>query len=109
MDQNQIQALEKCVQTAKNAGVPADQAKLLLESGYIPLPWQWEFHAAAREADKPGGPVDIGAGGARGPGKSHVVLSQAGLDDCQRIPNLKGLFLRQTGISAQESFDEETI
>ncbi len=73
---------------------------------HIPLPWQWEFHSAAREADKDDGPVDIGLGGARGPGKSHSVLAQAALDDCQRIPSLKGLFLRQTGIAASESFDD---
>ncbi len=73
---------------------------------HIPLPWQWEFHAAARQADGDNGPVDIGLGGARGPGKSHSVLAQAGLDDCQRVEGLKGLFLRQTGIAAAESFDD---
>lgn len=99
-------ALEKCLITAKSYGVPRDQAKNFVSVGYIPLPWQWEFHAEARRADKDGGPVDIGLGGARGPGKSHAVLSQAVLDDCQRIPNLKGLFLRQTGLAAKESFDD---
>lgn len=98
--------LTKCVETAKRAGCPRDQVKRLIEAGYIPLPWQWEFHSAAREADKPEGPVDIGAGGARGPGKSHMVLSQAALDDCQRVPKLKGLFLRQTAIASKESFDD---
>jgi len=96
----------KCLQVAKDEGVVKGQAQHFLSIGYIPLPWQWKFHALAREADKINGPVDIGAGGARGPGKSHVVLAQAALDDCQRIPRLKGLFLRQTGISAQESFDD---
>lgn len=99
-------ALENCLKTAKAAGVLREQAQALLESGYIPLPWQWEFHAQARRADQPGGPVDIGLGGARGPGKSHAVLSQTGLDDCQRVKGLKGLFLRQTGIAAKESFDD---
>jgi len=98
--------LEKCLQTAKNSGVGREQAERLLGCSYVPLPWQWEFHAIARDADKDGGPVDIGVGGARGPGKSHVVLSQAALDDCQRIPRLKGLFLRQTGTAAKESFDD---
>lgn len=100
------EALLACIQTAKDSGCPRDQVEQFIKVGYIPLPWQFKFHAAAREADTSNGPVDIGAGGARGPGKSHVVLAQAGLDDCQRIPNLKGLFLRQTGISAQESFDD---
>lgn len=98
--------VERCVAAAIKAGAPRDQTKRLLEAGYIPLPWQWEFHAAARKADEPNGPVDIGTGGARGPGKSHAVLSQAALDDCQRVAGLKVLFLRQTGTSARESFDD---
>jgi len=98
--------LEACLRTAKQAGSPKDQVKLFLERGYVPYPWQWNFHAAARAADHPGGPVDIGLGGARGPGKSHAVMSQAALDDCQRVPGLKGLFLRQTGNAAKESFDD---
>lgn len=99
-------ALERCIKTAYDAGCPRDQVETFLNAGYIPYPWQWKFHAAAREADADSGPVDIGAGGARGPGKSHGVLSQAAIDDCQRVNGLKGLFLRQTGISAQESFDD---
>lgn len=108
MENNNLnqEAILTCLQTAKEAGVPRDQAEQFISHGHIPFPWQWYFHAAAREADLPNGPVDIGAGGARGPGKSHTVLAQAGLDDCQRVPNLKGLFLRQTGIAAQESFDD---
>lgn len=98
--------LQKCLQTAKSSGVSEEQARSLLSHGYVPFPWQWEFHAVARLADEPDGPVDIGTGGARGPGKSHAVLSQAALDDCQRIPKLKGLFLRQTGTAAKESFED---
>ncbi len=98
---------ENCILMAQEMGCPYDQVhNLIVRTDYVPYPWQWKFHAAAREADEPDGPVDIGAGGARGPGKSHVVLSQVGLDDCQRVPGLKCLFLRQTGISAQESFDD---
>jgi len=105
MEINQI-TLEKCIATAKSFNVPEDQVKKFIEAKYIPFPWQWEFHAAARLADYDNGPIDIGAGGARGPGKSHVVLSQAVLDDCERVPGLKGLFLRQTGVAAKESFDD---
>lgn len=101
-----MENLETCILTAKEAGSPKDQVEKFINSGYIPLPWQWEFHAAAREADLPNGPVDIGTGGARGPGKSHAVLSQAALDDCQRVKGLKGLFLRQTSLAAKESFDD---
>lgn len=68
------------------------------------MPWALDFHAACRDADLEGGPVDIGAGGARGPGKSHSIFAQLTIDDCMRVPGLKGLFLRQTGKSADESF-----
>lgn len=96
----------KCVRAAVKAGCPDDQIHNLMDVGYIPYRWQWRFHAAARAADFTDGPVDIGLGGARGPGKSHAVLSQVALDDCQRCEGLKCLFLRQTGVSAQESFDD---
>lgn len=98
--------LTKCLEVAREAGVPRDQAEAFLSRGYVPLPWQWEFHAAAREADLPDGPVEIGAGGARGPGKSHATFSQVGLDDCQRVSGLKVLFLRKTAVSAEESFQD---
>ena len=104
---HQNKALERCVLAAREAGCPKDQVQYLLQNaGYVPFPWQWRFHAAARAADLPDGPTDIGLGGARGPGKSHCVLSQAALDDCQRVEGLKVLFLRQTGLSAVESFDD---
>lgn len=98
--------VERCLRAAADAGSPPDQSGALIELGYIPYPWQWRFHAAAREADNEGGPVDIGLGGARGPGKSHGILSQAALDDCQRVEGLKVLFLRKTGNTAAESFSD---
>lgn len=103
---SQLRKLERCIQAGIDAGCPRDQVYRFIDAGYIPLQWQWIFHAAAREADEPDGPVDIGLGGARGPGKSHAVLSQAALDDCQYISGLKVLFLRQTGVAAKESFDD---
>lgn len=106
MEKTLEQQLERCVETAYDSGCPKDQVKSLLDSGYVPYPWQWQFHAAAREADNDNGPAEIGLGGARGPGKSHAVLAQVGLDDCQRVPGLKVLFLRQTGIAAKESFGD---
>jgi len=64
------------------------------------------FHAAAREADTAGNVYTIGCGGARGPGKSFGIMSQIGLDDCQRIPGLKYLFLRLLQKSATESMED---
>lgn len=98
--------LEACIQMARDAGCPTDQVEYFLNKGYVPLPWQWRLHAVAREADKKNGPVLIGAGGARGPGKSHGIFSQITLDDMARVPRLKALFLRQTGKAAKESFED---
>ncbi len=98
--------INRVIKTAHDAGCPKDQTATLIKSLYYPLPWQWQFHAAAREADEEGGPVDIGLGGARGPGKSHAVLSQTAIDDCQRVAGLKCLFLRYTGAAAKESFND---
>lgn len=100
------QTLLRCLTTAKRAGSPKEQAESFVSIGYIPLPWQWEFHAAARLADLPDGPTEIGAGGARGPGKSHGIFAQAALDDAQRVDGLKILFLRKTAVSAKESFED---
>lgn len=91
---------------AKDANSPADQADNFLPVGYVPSPRQWLFHAACRDADLPNGPVEIGMGGARGGGKSHSIFAQAALDDCQRVPKLKALFIRKTAISAKESFGD---
>ena len=91
---------------SKAIGVPKDQIENFIYHGYVPLEWQLKFHAASRVADSSTGPVMIGVGGARGPGKSHGVFAQITLDDCQRIEGLKGLFLRQTGKAAKESFED---
>lgn len=99
-------AIERCIGLAKQLGCPKDQIENFLKCKYVPLPWQLKFHAMARQADLETGAVDIGIGGARGPGKSHGAFAQLTLDDCQRVDNLKGLFLRQTGKSAEESFQD---
>jgi hypothetical protein len=74
--------------------------------GYCALPHQLAFSAAARECDLPGGPTRIGLGGARGPGKSHGAFAQIALDDCQRVPGLKFLYLRKIGKQAREQFED---
>lgn len=91
---------------AAQAGVDYDQFGRFVRYGYVAYKWALPFHAAARLADKTDGPRMIGCGGARGPGKSHAILAQVGLDDCQRAPGLKVLFLRKVMKSAAESFDD---
>lgn len=92
--------------TAKSAGVPQDSLNRFLQAGYVPQRKQLAFHAAARECDLPDGPIRIGIGGARGGAKSHAVLAQVAIDDCQRFPDLKFLFLRKVLKAAKESFDD---
>jgi phage terminase large subunit len=62
--------------------------------------------AAARLCDKAGGPTGIGYGGARGGGKSHWLLAQMGVDDCQRVEGLKCLLLRKVGKANLEHFED---
>lgn len=92
--------------TAKAAGCPPDQLENFIRARYVAQPRQLEFHAQARQADRPDGPEWIGIGGARGGAKSHAVLAQVGLDDCQRYPGLKVLFLRKVGKAARESLQD---
>jgi len=89
---------------AKEAGMPRDQVELFLAAGYLPQPKQARFHAACRSCDD--GPQEVGFGGARGPGKSHALVAQIALDDCQRCPGLKALLLRKVGKAVRESFED---
>jgi phage terminase large subunit len=99
-----MSALEQFLREARRAGCPADQARLFLQAGYVAQPKQLRFHAMARACDAPDGPTEIGFGGARGGGKSHCVLGQVGVDDCQRYPGLKVLLLRKVAKAAREGF-----
>jgi phage terminase large subunit len=99
-------AAQRFVKAARRAGCPKAQVRNFLAGGYVPQPKQLEFHAAARAADRPDGPTEIGFGGARGPGKSHAIMGQLALDDAQRQPGLKALFLRSVGKAARESFQD---
>lgn len=90
----------------RDAGIPADQASRFIQAGYVPLEGMLPFHADARKADLPGGPEWVALGGKRGPGKSHTAMAQVGIDDCQRVPDLKFLFLRKIQKSAKESLSD---
>ncbi len=98
--------LNKYFTAAKAAGCPSDQIERYLKAGYVALPSLLLFHAAARAADKEDGPVLLGLGGTRGSAKTHAIMAQAAVDDCQREPNLKGLFLRRTQRAVGEQFQD---
>lgn len=98
--------LEIMIDKAAAAGIPSDQLQNFVMGGYAINPAMMEFHAAAREADKGDGPTEIGLGGTRGPGKSYAAMAQVALDDCQRVPELKFLFLRKLKMAAAESADD---
>ncbi len=102
----QANKLDGMLIACRDAGVPRDQAENFARAGYVPLEGMLPFHAAARAADKPGGPEWIALGGKRGPGKTHTIMAQVGLDDCQRIDGLKFLFLRKIQRAARESFED---
>jgi PBSX family phage terminase large subunit len=96
------------VEQAHRAGMPREQVESFVKAGYVPLPAMMPYHAAARQADSFGHATEIAMGGSRGPGKSYAVMAQVGLDDCQRVPELKWLFLRKVMKSAAESMDDLT-
>jgi phage terminase large subunit len=98
--------IENMLVAMRDNGLPRNQAETFTRAGYVPLEGMLPFHAAARQADKQGGPEWIALGGKRGPGKSHTIMAQVGLDDCQRVDNLKVLFLRKIMKSAKESMED---
>jgi hypothetical protein len=99
-------AVERYARAAKTAGVRRDQFERFLNAGAVLQPRQLAASAAARECDKEGGPTDVGYGGARGGGKSHWLLVQIAIDDCQREPGLKCLILRKVGKALTEGFED---
>jgi phage terminase large subunit len=101
-----MSALEAYLRAARAAGCPPDQIRRLAEAGYAAQPKQLRFHALARLADQPNGPTQIGYGGARASGKTHCMLAQLALDDCQRQAGLKALLLRKIGRAVRESFED---
>jgi len=99
-------ALERYLRAARRAGVPRDQVAHFIRGGYVAQPHQLALHAAARDADRADGPSLIGFGGRRGPGKTHATFAQIALDDCQRCPGIKLLFLRKVLKAGRESFED---
>lgn len=91
---------------AAKAGVPVDSLIRFIEAGYYPQPKQMLLHSACRAADDELNANEIGYGGALGGGKTHGFFAQIAIDDSQRFPNLKTLFLRKVGKYAKESLED---
>ncbi|MDE2103523.1 MAG: terminase family protein, partial [Patescibacteria group bacterium] len=103
-------------------GCPQDQVLNYFRGNWFGEERQMEMAAAARACDvrcpscqaeynagrpiKSGctdcGPRKIGVGGARGGGKSAWMFAQVCLDDCQRYPGLKFLYVRKSGKSLRQ-------
>lgn len=102
--------LEERLQAHVNLGVEKglakDQQERFLRAGVILQGRQMEFCAAARECDYGDGPTAVGYGGGRGSAKSHGVFAQMAVDDCQRVNQLKCLYLRKIGKTNREQFDD---
>jgi len=97
--------ISNVLDAAIKSGSPKGQFENFIKQRYIASSKAWEFHAACRWADNEDGPTQIGAGGARGGGKSHLVFAQALLDDAWRFPGLTILYLRRVGKKAREQFE----
>lgn len=97
---------DQFLRQALGAGCPEDQVRNFIAARAYLQERQLAASAAARLCDLPGGPTAVGFGGARGGGKSHWLLAQIGVDDCQRVPGLKCLLLRKVGKANLEHFED---
>lgn len=105
-EQSQRRAAELFARSCFEAGVPLDQMQNFIKAALLLQPKQLSFAAACRLCDKMDGPTKVGYGGARGGGKSHVMLAQVCADDSQRFAGLTTLYLRKVKKAAHEHFDE---
>ena len=97
---------ERYFLVGRRAGCPQDQMDRFQVADVILQSRQLAASAAARLCDQADGPTAVGYGGARGGGKSHWLLAQMGVDDCQRVPGLKCLLLRKVGKANLEHFED---
>lgn len=94
------------VEAALRQGCPIEQICYFGAAEVTLQERQLMASAAARQCDRADGPTAVGYGGARGGGKSHWLLAQMGVDDCQRVPGLKCLLLRKVGKANMENFED---
>ena len=101
-----MKELDAYIKRGVDLGCPTEQMGNLVAAGVLLQERQLAASAAARLCDGPNGPTAVGYGGARGGGKSHWLLAQMGVDDCQRMPELKCLLLRKVGKANLEHFED---
>jgi len=101
-----VNQYEVFARAAADVGCPQDQLMNLVKGEACLQERQLAACAAARLCDHAGGPTAVGYGGARGGGKSHWLLAQMGVDDCQRVAGLKCLLLRKVGKANLEHFED---
>ena len=97
---------ERYFLVGRRVGCPKEQMDQFQQADVILQERQLAASAAARLCDRADGPTAVGYGGARGGGKSHWLLAQMGVDDCQRVPGLKCLLLRKVGKANLEHFED---
>ena len=97
---------ERYFLVGRRAGCPKEQMDRFQQADVVLQERQLAASAAARLCDRADGPTAVGYGGARGGGKSHWLLAQMGVDDCQRVPGLKCLLLRKVGKANLEHFED---
>lgn len=99
-------SLDNYIQAAHDAGCPKEQIERFVSAGYVALKTMLPFHAEAARINQHTGVTEIMCDGTRGSAKSHGAIAQVGLDDCQIMPNMKFLYLRQTQKAASASFED---
>ena len=104
---DEIRKLSAYVLKCKKAGMPKDQIDRFLNAGYSPHEKQMEFHAACRAAEWNDVRYVL-CGGSRAGGKTRCTTSQSGIDDAQRYPKLRILFIRKVQKAAKRSFMDVT-
>lgn len=98
--------LQVHIDLGSRVGLTRDQQERFLRAGVVLQERQMQFCVAARECDAPDGPTAVGYGGGRGSAKSHASFAQMAVDDCQRVNQLKFLYLRKIGKTNREQFDD---
>jgi len=94
---------ERYFAVGRRAGCPMDQMDRFQAADVILQSRQLAASAAARLCDRADGPTAVGYGGARGGGKSHWLLAQMGVDDCQRA----GVWTFSAGLTSLDDIKPE--